>query len=247
LSISPLFAASDRILVLPSLSGGTATIIQPDGPTQETTFAAPLGAFKVLQDGTGDTYYILSNRASQAVTVVDAGTLQPLAVIPLGTGVSDGVITPDGRYLLVTAGSLIVIDLQSLETVDTVSVGGSARVIVAASTFAYVMAAFARARQIHAVDLETLEVVAETPETDGLPIWSGGGRNLIVAAADPAWFLPGDLAKIDDFEPNPDFTKRSCTLSPAEPGAVRGTDGSVTRHVYWSTGFQSLFLHGQHF
>lgn len=229
LSISPLFAASNRILVLPALSGGPTTVVQPDGPSQETTLAAPLGAFKVLQDGTGDTYYFLSNRASQAVTVVDAASLETLIVIPLGTGVSDGVVTPDGRYLLLSAGSLIVVDLRSFEIVDTISVGGSARRVIVnrASSIAYVVGGTRSQRQIHAVDLETFEVVAETPETDGLSdMILVEGESLMVAAAASRMvlFSPGALAKIVDFEPSPDFTEAEIELIPGGTRVlVRGT------------------------
>ena len=229
LSTSPLFAASNRILVLPAISGGTVSVIQPDGPSEETTFVAPLGAFKVLQDGTGDTYYILSNRASQAVTVLNAASLETLAVIPLGSGVADGVVTPDGRYLLLSAGSFIVIDLRTLEIVETVSVGGSARSIVVnrASSFAYVIGGIRSQRQIHAVDLETFEVVAETPETDGLSdMVLVEGESLMIGAAESRMvlFSPGDLTKIGDFEPSPDFTEPVIDVIPGGTRVlVRGT------------------------
>ena len=97
-SPSLLFAASDRILVFPAVSGGPISAIEPEGLVQETTFEAPLGALRVIQDGTGDTYFVLSNRASQAITVLDADSLATITTIPLGTGVTDAVVTTDGSY-----------------------------------------------------------------------------------------------------------------------------------------------------
>jgi len=229
LSISPLFAASNRILVLPAISGGPVSVVQPDGPTPETTFVSPLGAFKVLQDGAGDTYFILSNRASQAVTVVAADSLETLIVIPLGTGVSDGVVTPDGRYLLLSAGSLIVVDLKTYEIVDTIAVGGSARRIIVnrASTIAYVIGGTRSQRQIHAVDLQTFDVVAETAETDGMSdMVLVEGESLMVAAADSRMLLfsPGPLTKITDFEPSPRFNEAEIDIIPGGTRVlVRGT------------------------
>ncbi len=245
LSISPLFAASDRILVLPEAGGGPLTVIQPDGLVAETTFDAPLGAFKVLQDGTGDTYFILSNRAAEAVTVVDAATLEPLTAIPLGTGVRDGVITPDGRYLLLAAGDLAVIDLRSLEIVDSVPVGNNAKTVIVnrASTFAYVIGGIRSQRRIHAVDLETLEVVAETPATDGLSdMILVEGESLMVAAAESRMLLfePGDLTEINDFEPDPDFSEPEIDLIPGGTRVlVRGTglQSSNSSIIFdWSSG-----------
>jgi hypothetical protein len=245
LSISPLFAASDRILVLPAVSGGPLSVIQPDGPVAETTFDSPLGAFKVLQNGTGDDYFILSNRPSQAVTVVDADSLETLVVIPLGTGVRDGVVTPDGRYLLLAAGNLVVVDLKTFEVVETVSVGNNAKTVIVnrASTFAYVIGGIRSQRQIHAVDLETLEVVAETPATDGLSdMVLVEGESLMVAAADSSMvlFSPGDLTQISDFEPDPDFSEPEIDLIPGGTRVlVRGTglqSSNASLIFDWSSG-----------
>ncbi len=249
LSISPLFAASNRILVLPAVSGGSLSVVQPDGPSLETTFASPLGAFKVLQDETGDTYFILSNRASQAVTVVDAASLETLAVIPLGTGVNDGVVTPDGRYLLLSSGSLIVVDLQTFEIVDTVSVGGNAKRIIVnrAASFAYVIGGIRSQRQIHAVDLETFEVVAETTETDGLSdMVLVEGESLMVAAADSRMvlFSPGDLTKVGDFEPSPSFNEAEIDIIPGGTRVlVRGTgrqSSNASIMFDWTSGDSQL-------
>lgn len=229
LSISPLFAASDRILVLPEVSGGLLSVIQPDGPVAETTFNAPLGAFKILQDGTGDTYFVLSNRPTQAVTVIDAASLETILVIPLSTGVREGVVSPDGRYLLLAAGNLVVIDLTTFEVVETVPVGNNAKTVIVnrASTFAYVIGGIRSQRQIHAVDLETLEAVAETPATDGLSdMVLVEGESLMVAAAESRMMLfsPGDLTVVGDFEPDPDFSEPEIDVIPGGTRVlVRGT------------------------
>lgn len=245
LSVSPLFAASDRILVLPEVSGGPLSVIQPDGPVEETTFESPLGAFKVLQNGTGDAYFILSNRPTQAVTIVDADSLETILVIPLGTGVRDGIITPDGRYLLLAAGNLVVVDLASLEVVETVSVGNNAKTVIVnrASTFAYVIGGIRSQRQIHAIDLATLEAVAETPTTDGLSdMILVEGESLMVAAADSrmALFSPGDLTLISDYEPDWNFSEPEIDLIPGGTRVlVRGSglQSSNSSIIFdWSTG-----------
>lgn len=245
LSISPLFAASDRILVLPEVSGGPLSVIQPDGLVEETTFPAPLGAFKVLQDGTGDTFFILSNRASDAVTVVNAGSLETLMVIPLGTGVREGVVTPDGRYLLLAAGNMAVIDLQSLEVVDSVSIGNNAKAVIVnrASTFAYAIGGIRSQRRIHAIDLESLEVVAETPPIDGLSdMILVEGDSLLVAAAESRMltFEPGDLATVNNVETDSDFSEPEIDLIPGGTRVlVRGTglQSSNSSIIFdWSSG-----------
>ncbi|MDA1234482.1 MAG: hypothetical protein O3A53_06755 [Acidobacteria bacterium] len=150
-------------------------------------------------------------------------------VIPLGTGARDGVVTPDGRYLLLAAGNLIVVDLKPLEIDDSVSVGNNAKTVIVnrASTFAYVIGGIRSQRRIHAVDLETFELVAETPATDGLSdMVLVEGESLMVAAADSRMvlFSPGDLTKINDFEPSPNFSEPEIDLIPGGTRVlVRGT------------------------
>ncbi len=75
LSVATFLVASDTILVFPAATAEPISAINPDDLTLEGTLASPTGARDVLQNGTGSLYYILSNRASQAVTIVDSASL----------------------------------------------------------------------------------------------------------------------------------------------------------------------------
>lgn len=219
LSAATLLVASDTILVFPAAIAEPVSAINPDDLTLEGTLASPTGARDVLQNGTGSLYYILSNRASQAVTIVDSASLETHDVISLTTGVRDGLMTPDGKYLLLSAGSLVVVDLETNQVTETVDVGGNASTLSVnrTSSIAYVVAGSRSKRQIHAVDLETLSVVAESPEQDGLAgMVLVDGDSKIVAAAESkvAIYSADTLEELAVHSPDGEFTDANIDVIP---------------------------------
>ena len=99
------------LLTGPQGTGTTIPVISADTFGQQTTInGLPQGAFLVLpkQDISGVKYYVISNVAGSAVTVVNSNFQQPRPVAPTITAAPrTAAISPDGRRVVVIAGGLV--------------------------------------------------------------------------------------------------------------------------------------------
>jgi uncharacterized protein (TIGR03437 family) len=107
----PLYG--QQILVMPG-SGSTNPVTQaysPDLATSSSSFSGSAGAFIALSNPAGTQYYLLSNSGGSGKVDVftSSGTLSK--TITLGSTVSTGAVSPDGKRLLVLAGQLYVFDI----------------------------------------------------------------------------------------------------------------------------------------
>ena len=153
-------AAADQVIVFPASTTNLLTVLRASDLSQQGMIAAPSSSFQVVQAIDGKKRYLLNRQASQSITVFSSQTLQILSTPDLGTSASQAVVTPDGRYLLVAAGTLRVIDTQTDTEIRRLQVGGAPTEIIVdnASTTAYVLAA--QGRTVSRIDLETLTVSA---------------------------------------------------------------------------------------
>jgi len=109
-ALFPLYG--QQVLVMPG-SGSTNSVTQAYSPDLATSssFSGSAGAFIALSNPAGTQYYLLSNSGGSGKLDVftSSGTLSK--TIPLGSTVSTGAVSPDGRRLLVLAGQLDVFDI----------------------------------------------------------------------------------------------------------------------------------------
>jgi uncharacterized protein (TIGR03437 family) len=206
LVVPVIFASSDRILVL-SPAGEPIEIVRPSDLSTETSLQFTSSVVKVLQSTDGLFYYLLGRIGGQAVTVVDADSLEVSKVIPLPTGPFDGVVTPDGKYLLVAAAELSVIDLETNELETTVDVGNNARRVLvdSSSSMAFVIGGPAYERRITAVSLTTMGAVGVTASEVRLSdmTFADGGVLLVVTTlTDVIVYSTETLEEINRFDLN---------------------------------------------
>ena len=139
---APSAPAADHIVAFPSGNANLISVYRADDLSLAGTIPAPASSYAVEQNLDGSKYYILNRQAERSITVVDADSLEVIDEIDLGAGSSAQEMTPDGRFLLVAAATLHVIDTLTDQVVMSIPVGGApTRIIVNnTSTRAYVLA-----------------------------------------------------------------------------------------------------------
>jgi uncharacterized protein (TIGR03437 family) len=148
--------AEDRIFLF-SPGSNQISVLSAADLTSSGSIDLPSGAFAVLATPDGGKYYVVRANPVDTIAVVDPGTLNVTQTISLGTNASDAVITPDGKYLLVAAGSVRVFSTATDEEVSQpIPVGGAPTQILVnnVSTRAYVLASSGHTIQL--IDLENL-------------------------------------------------------------------------------------------
>ena len=150
LAYTAQLAAEDRVFLF-SPGSNEITVLNAGDLTPSGSIDIPSNAFAVLAPPDAGKYYVLRQSPTDTVVVVDPATLAVTKTISLGTNASDGVITPDGKYLLVAAGLVRVFSTETDEEVSApIPVGGAPTQILVnnASTLAYVLAASGHSIQL---------------------------------------------------------------------------------------------------
>ena len=119
------------------------TVLDSDDLSPVTTLAGTGAAREVIASPDGNKYYIISSRSTETILVVDVETLTITKRISLGANPRVVEMTPDGRYLLIGAGSLRVLDVETDQEIGAgIGVGqGPTNIVVdSPSAKAYVLA-----------------------------------------------------------------------------------------------------------
>lgn len=111
---------AQKVLLLPN-SGSTVSVATEDPFAASTPINANTGVFTVLSNPAGTRYFFLS---SANVTITDASGNPTQSPLALGLPIKAGAVTPDGRRLLVAAGSasagtLYIFDISLGSAVQT--------------------------------------------------------------------------------------------------------------------------------
>jgi len=172
-------SAQDRAFLFPTGGSNLVTVLDAADLSEQGTIMATATGSDLIATPRGDRYYVLSPTQTDTVVVVDARTLNVLQRISLAVGASDAVISPDGEYLLVTAGALHVFSTTTDQPVAApVPVGSGPRQIVVSQTSdrAYILAA--SGQEIQVVDLTTFSVTAviDTPSLSSITLLESANR-----------------------------------------------------------------------
>jgi uncharacterized protein (TIGR03437 family) len=172
----------DRIFLFPAGGANLITVIRADDTSVETTITAPPGVTDIIQGPTSEFYYILTRRSTGSIAVLDANTLAVTKTIDLGASAAEAKLTSDGRYLLITAGDLYIVDTQTnLLMPGSIQVGSGPTKIVTSGTFprAYILADAGRTVQI--LNTDTLSIIdnIEVPNATDIALTEDEGRLLV--------------------------------------------------------------------
>ncbi len=142
-----------------STQSDVITVLDSDDLSPVTTLAGTTAADDVVASPDGKKYYIISARSTDTILVVDVETVTITKRISLGAKPRVVEMTPDGRYLLIAAGSLRVIDVETDQEIGSgiaVGQGPTDIAVDSPSAKAYVLADGGDV--ISVIDLSTLTV-----------------------------------------------------------------------------------------
>ncbi len=143
----------------------------------------PSAPFLVIDSFDGKKAYLFTRRSTDSILVIDSETLTIQDRIDLGVGPFDAELTPDGRFLLVAAANLHVVDTATdRPAFAPINVGGTASRVVLddASTRAYVLGE--RGRRLTVISLRTfmIETTIVTLNVSDIALNSDNSRLLTV-------------------------------------------------------------------
>ncbi|HET8548975.1 MAG TPA: Ig-like domain-containing protein [Bryobacteraceae bacterium] len=161
-------AQAQNVFVLPS--GTTAAL--PIGVFSADPFAAsatvqgPASPVAVFALPNGSKYYVIARGAADTLTVLDANFNVIGAARAIGQAQA-AALSPDGRYLLILANNVFVVDTTTDQVVRTIDVGGLANDVAFSieGTRAFVVSS--TAQRVTAIDLASLSAVSPTVQVSG--------------------------------------------------------------------------------
>ncbi|MDQ2948687.1 MAG: hypothetical protein M3Y27_22570 [Acidobacteriota bacterium] len=108
-------AQGQNLFLVPGANSTSAAgaVISGNSLAPLGSFSAGAGAFQVVATPSGNKYYVIANSGSATITALDSNFSNPRSLGNLGLQATAAAITPDGRRLLVVAGTLHIIDTSS--------------------------------------------------------------------------------------------------------------------------------------
>lgn len=188
ISLLPATLTAQNVFVLPGANNPGSNVQVYSTPlTSLNSFAAGFAASRVFPRPDGTKFFILAASGSQTVTAVDPGFAHPRSLGNLGTAATAAALTPDGKRLLVAAGSLHVYDTTTeadlipagilpgtIITDVAVSLDGSRAFVIGLPA--------AGGSAIYAVDLSTFNVIGNVPVLGQASSVAVGPNGLVYAA-----------------------------------------------------------------
>ena len=179
------------------------TVLDSDDLSPVTTLAGTRAAREVIASPDGKKYYVISSKSTETILVVDVETLTITKRISLGANPRVVEMTPDGRYLLIAAGSLRVLDVETDQEIGAgIAVGQGPTDIVVdnPSAKAYVLADGGDV--ISVIDLSTLTVeqVLNVADVTSIALTPDDFRLLAVSQQGLRNFRTADLEEISSID-----------------------------------------------
>ncbi len=196
-------AAVSRVFLFPTGDSNLVSVLRADDLSLEGSIPTPSSAFAVFGAANRTKYYILSRTSTDSVLVVDSQTLNVTKRFDLGATSSAGVLTPDGKYVLIAAGQVRVIRTDTDQEVGAgIAVGGAPVQIVVnnSSSRAYVL--IDSGRLIQVIDLDTLQIIKTITAsgTSSISLTSDGSRLVAVFSGGVRQFRTTDYDLINTIE-----------------------------------------------
>ena len=184
------------------------TVLDSDDLSPVTTLAGTTAARDVIASPDGKKYYIISSKSTETILVVDVETLTITKRISLGANPRLVKMTPDGRYLLIAAGSLRVLDVETDQEVGAgIAVGQGPTDIVVdnPSAKAYVLADSGDVISI--IDLSTLTVerTLDVANVTSIALTPDDFRLLVISQPGLRNFRTADLEEISAIDAKGSF------------------------------------------
>jgi uncharacterized protein (TIGR03437 family) len=100
--------AQEDLFVLPGAASGSGDVeaFLTNPLSNYRTIVTSLGSFAIIGSPNGSTFYLIASSTTGTIIATDSTLLTPTVVASLPNPASQGIITPDGKVLAVTAGTL---------------------------------------------------------------------------------------------------------------------------------------------
>jgi hypothetical protein len=152
---SAQFAQSQNVFVTPPgdgvqrpVSRFTADPFQPAG----SGISAAQDTFLVLAAPAGNKYYFIGRSATDTVVITDA-SFNVLARRSLGTGATAAAVTPDGRFVVIAAGTIQILNVANDQIVGQVDAGVAPNDVAVTATRAFAVSR--SSSRLTSIDLNT--------------------------------------------------------------------------------------------
>ena len=163
LGAAKVATGAGNVFVLPNASStsGQVTVLGTDNFFVQTSFAASPSTFSVLAVPAGNKYYAISRAPNDTVRIYEgSGFTQKAGALSLGQAEA-AAMTPDGRRLLVAAGSLHIIDVTTDAVIATLAVGNTPTDIAVSHDSSRAFVLSPASRTLTAVDLNSNTVIGQ--------------------------------------------------------------------------------------
>lgn len=113
LLVSAFALSAQNLFVMPGgpTTNQTVSIFSADPFVFRTSYQGSPASMLALSNPSGTRYFVVAASGSATVTVLDGTSFAVLQRFDLINNATAGVVTPDGRRLLVTAGNLFIFDI----------------------------------------------------------------------------------------------------------------------------------------
>ncbi len=207
--------AQNRVFLFPSGSSNLVSVLRASDLASVGSFQSTSAPFLVIDSFDGKKAYLFTRRTTDSILVIDSETLTIQDRIDLGVGPFDAEITPDGRFLLVAAANLHVIDTATdRPAFAPINVGGTATKVLLddASTRAYVLGE--RGLRITVISLRTfmIETTIVARNLSDIALNSDNSRLLTVNRDEVTQYSTTNFEEISVVPGN--FTLSNATLHP---------------------------------
>lgn len=218
----PLATPADLVILFPFGNNNLLTAIDAETLAEVGSLNAPSSAFKIEQSLDGRRYYVISSRSTSSVVTIDASTLERIASVDLGASPSDAALTPDGRFILVAAADVKVIDTATNTVRTSIAVPGAPTQIEIDETSRRAYVLTGARNKIAVIDLSTLSLIAtlDSFNTASIALTLNGARLLAVSNDGVRQFRTRDLFEVDTVAGNFPLINARITPIPNSPKIV---------------------------
>lgn len=178
-------AEARNVFVMPPGDGVVRPVAvytgDPFNPASASVLAAQ-DTFAAFSTPAGNKYYFLGRSATNTLVITDAN-FQVLGQRQLGTGATAAAMTPNGRYLVICAGTVQILDTSTDNIVTQLDGGASPNDVAISRDGRYAYVTSASSARLTSIDLNSLILSNSFPNLIGVGGVSVGANGLVYVSA----------------------------------------------------------------
>lgn len=181
LALMPALAQNRNVFVMPPGDGVLRPVsgysIDPFNPVSAAISAAQ-DTFTVVSTPSASKYYFIGRSATDTVVITDAN-FNIIGRRSLGIGASAAAISPDGRYVVIAAGTVQILDSSTDQLIGQVDAGGNVNDVAISRDGLRAFATSLGSNRVSSIDLASRTII-NTQSTLSAPAGVTVGPNAFV-------------------------------------------------------------------